>query len=168
MEQGQQLLREEKDSIEVDLVKAVQILLGHLGGRVVEASPARPFLGLVIEFDPATMREVIGSLEQLSEPGDEAGSSAFVTGFHGPGAECVWKLVRLLDTPEAIAALYPAIMRELCYWLLSGPHGGDIARLVLGGGHDRRVLAVVQALRARFAEPVRVAELVRLTHLRSC
>ena len=135
-------------------------------GRVVEASPAKPFLGLVIELDLATMREVLGSLDHPSRPdGEVGGSSAFVTGFDGPMADCVRKLVGLLDTPEAILALYPAVMRELCYWLLTGPHGGDIARLVLGNGHDGRVLAAIQTLRIRFAESVRVEELARIAHL---
>ncbi len=135
-------------------------------GRVVEASPAKPFLGLVIELDPATMREVLGSLDHPLPPGGGAGSrSAFVTGFDGPVAECVRRLVGLLDVPGAVPALHPAIMRELCYWLLASPHGGDIARLVLGNDHDRRVLAAIRALRIRFAEPVRVAELARVAHL---
>ena len=135
-------------------------------GRVVEASPAKPFLGLILALDPATMREVLESLDQPPQPeGEVGGSSAFVTAFDGPVADCVRKLVGLLDTPEAIMALYPAIMRELCYWLLSGPRGGDIARLVLGNGHDGRVLAAIQTLRIRFAEPVRVEELARVAHL---
>lgn len=134
-------------------------------GRVVEASPAKPFLGLLIELDPATMREVLGSLNPPLRPGRGGGSSAFVTGFDGPVAECVHKLVGLLETPEAIAALYPAVMRELCYWLLAGPHGGDIARLALGNGHDGRLLSALQTLRRRFAEPVRVTELARVAHL---
>ncbi len=139
-------------------------MLSH--GRVVEASPAKPFLGLVIELDLATLREVAESLPRLAPPEDEAGvHSAFVTGFEGPMAECVRKLVGLLDAPEAVAALYPAVMRELCYWLLAGPHGGDIVRLVLGTGHDRRVLAAIQALRSRFAEAVCVEELAQIAHL---
>ena len=135
-------------------------------GRVVKASPAKPFLGVVIELDPATMREVLGSLDQPLRPdGEVGGSSAFVTGFDGPVVDCVRKLVGLLDAPGAVAALYPAVMRELCYWLLTGPRGGDIARLVLGNGHDGRVLAALQTLRSRFAEPVRVEELARVAHL---
>ena len=135
-------------------------------GRVVEASPAKPFLGLVIELDLATMREVVEALGQPLRPSGEAGSrSAFVTGFDGPLAECVRKLVRLLDTPEAVPALYPAIMRELCYWLLTGPHGGDIARLALGNAQDGRLLAAIRNLRTRYAEPVRVQELARTAHL---
>ena len=54
---------------------------------------------------------------------------------------------------------------SLCYWLLAGPHGGDIARLVLGNGHDGRILAALQTLRVRFTEAVRVKELARIACL---
>ena len=89
----------------------------------------------------------------------------FVTDFDGPMADGVRRAMRLLETPRAIPMLYPAIMREWCYWLLTGPRGGDIARIVLANGHDRRVITAIQALRARFAEPVRVEELARIARM---
>ena len=130
-------------------------------GRVVAATPEAPYLSIVIEFDLSTMREVSAGLGELAQPTGEVGGGVFVTDFDGPMADCVSRMVGLLDTPRAIPVVYPLLMRELCYWLLAGPRGGDIARIVLANGHDRRVLAAIHTLRARFAEPVRVEELAR-------
>ncbi len=92
-------------------------------GRVVEASPSEPFLGAVIEFDLAIMHDVLEALEGLdTQPkamGD-AGSGVFVTDFDGPLADCALRMVQLLGTPRAIPMLSPLIMREICYWLLTG------------------------------------------------
>ncbi len=135
-------------------------------GRVVEASPNRPYLSVVIELDLTAMREVLESLgDDLSRPDGEMSGGVFVADFDGPTEDCVLRTVRLLETPKAIAALYPAIMRELCYRLLAGPRGGDIARIVLANGHDRRVLDAIHTLRARFAEAVRVEELARVARM---
>ena len=134
-------------------------------GRVVEATRDEPYLSVVVEFDLATMREVMEGLGDLAQPSAEAVGGVFVTDFEGPMADCVLRMVRLLDTPKAIPALYPSLMRELCYWLLAGPRGGDIARTVLANGQDRRVVAAIQTLRARFAEPVRVEELARIARM---
>ena len=134
-------------------------------GRVVEATPDKPYLCAVVEFDLAIMREVLERLRSTAPTGPEIGSGVFVTDFAGPLEGCVLRLVQLLDAPAAIPVLYPALMRELCYWLLAGPRGGDIARVVLAKGHDRRVLAAVHDLRRRFAEPIRVEELARIAHL---
>jgi hypothetical protein len=82
-----------------------------------------------------------------------------VTNFDGPLAECALRMVRLLDTPEAIPVLYPAVMREICYWLLTGPQGGDVVTLTLANPHTQGVINAIHSLRKRFAEPVRITGL---------
>jgi AraC-like DNA-binding protein len=134
-------------------------------GRVSKASPRRPFLGVIIEFDLAIMRDVLQSLEAPPKPGREIGGGVFVTDFSGPMADAVTRMVRLLDTPKAIPILYPAAMREICYWLLTGPHGREAARIALASGHAQRVVAAIHALRERFDEPVRVEALARIARI---
>ena len=134
-------------------------------GRVTHASPQEPFLGAIVGFDLAIMREVLGEMETPPYPDSDVAHSVFVTDFEGPLEDCVLRLVRLLDTPKAIGALAPMIMREICYWLLSGPHGGAVMRATLDNGHPSRVLRAINDLRDRFAEPVRVAELAAVAKL---
>ncbi len=134
-------------------------------GRVTEASPDKPFLGVVIALDAASMREVLDGLDAPPPAGDDLRHGVFVTEFDGPLADCVRRLVCLLDTPRAIALLRPAIMREICYWLLTSPQGGAVARMTLGHGHAPRVLGAVHALRARYAEPVRLEALAAIARL---
>lgn len=139
---------------------------------VAEASQAEPYLGVIIEFDLSIMREVQDALPQdvlpqhaLPHIGGEAGRSVFVANFDGPLADCALRLVRLLETPQAIPVLYPALMREISYWLLSGPQGAEVARMTTAKSHTRSVLSAIHALRERFAEPVRVEELAAAAHL---
>jgi AraC-like DNA-binding protein len=56
-------------------------------------------------------------------------------------------------------------MREIGYWLLTGPHGADIARMMAVSGPSHRLQRAVQALRERYAEPVRVEELAAVAQL---
>lgn len=128
-------------------------------GRVAEASPTEPYLGLIIEFDLGIMREVVEALPALPEASGDVSSGVFVSNFDGPLADCALRLVRLLDTPAAIPLLRPAIMREISYWLLTGPHGGDVARMALGNDHTHRIVSVIHSLRDHFAEPVRIEDL---------
>ena len=133
--------------------------------RVVEASPGAPFLGLVIEFDAAALRDVLDALDAPPRPARASGHGVFVTGFDGPLADCVLRLARLLDTPRAIPVLAPLAMRELCYWLLDGPHGGDIVSSALASGNVARVVAAIHALRERFAETLRVEDLAAIAQM---
>jgi transcriptional regulator GlxA family with amidase domain len=88
-----------------------------------------------------------------------------VTEFQGPLADCALRLVRLLDTPKAIPTLYPIIMREICFWLLTGPHGGDVARMTLANGPSQRVINAMHSLRSRFRETVRIEELAAVAQM---
>jgi AraC-like DNA-binding protein len=134
-------------------------------GRVVEASPGEPCLVLAFELDLAIMRSVAEELESPPLSSGEPGRGVLVTDFQGPLADCALRLVRLLDTPTAIPALYPVIMREICYWLLTGPHGGDIARLTLANSPSRPVMNALHSLRERFRETVRIEELAAIARL---
>lgn len=133
-------------------------------GRVIEASPDKPFLGIVIELNLSIMREVVEALSTL--PMDMAARSAvFVANFDGPLADCALRMVRLVDTPQAIPMIYPLLMREISYWLLSGPSGGKIARLALAGSHSQRVMNAIHSLRERFAESVSIEDLARTAQM---
>lgn len=134
-------------------------------GRVVEASSGEPCLVLAFELDLAIMRSVAVDLDFPPRSSMEPGRGVLVTDFQGPLADCALRLVRLLDTPSAITALYPVIMREICYWLLTGPHGGDIARLTLLNSPSRPVINALHNLRDRFRETIRVEELAAIARL---
>jgi AraC-like DNA-binding protein len=134
-------------------------------GRVFEASPGEPCLVLAFELDLAIVRSVAEGLDAPQRASGEPGRGVFVTDFQGPLADCALRLVRLLDTPKAIPTLYPVIMREICYWLLTGPHGGDVARLTLANSPSQRVMSAMHSLRSHFRETVRIEELAAIAQL---
>ncbi|NPT57835.1 AraC family transcriptional regulator [Paraburkholderia elongata] len=134
-------------------------------GRVVEASPGEPCLVLAFELDLAVMRSVADELDAPPLASEEPSRGIFVTDFQGPLADCALRLVRLLDTPKAIPVLHPLILREICYWLLTGPHGVDVARLTLANGPSQRVIGAMHSLRSRFREAVRIEDLADIAQM---
>jgi AraC-like DNA-binding protein len=134
-------------------------------GQVVEASPGEPCLVLAFELDLDLMQSVAEGLDTPPKASGQPGRGVLVADFQGPLADCALRLVRLLDTPEAIPTLYPGVMREICYWLLTGPQGGDVARLALKTGPSQRVVQALHSLRSRFRETVRIEELAEIAHL---
>ncbi|WP_425147956.1 AraC family transcriptional regulator N-terminal domain-containing protein [Deinococcus sp.] len=133
--------------------------------QIVAASPGEPYLAVAIVFDLTTMREVLESLDTPPKVDGDVCQGVFVIDIGSQLAACVLRMIRLLDTPQAIGALYPLLMRELCYWLLTGPHGSDIAKMTVASSHTQRVISAVHNLRERFAEPVRVEELATSARL---
>ncbi|WP_218586234.1 AraC family transcriptional regulator [Acerihabitans arboris] len=133
--------------------------------RVAKASSDQPFLGVVIEFDLGVMRDVLAHLGTPPALDVATGHGVCVTDFAGPLSDCVLRMVRLLDTPNAIPVLAPMIMREICYWLLTGPHGGEVANIVLANGHAQRIVSAINTLRERYAETVRIRELAAVARM---
>jgi AraC-like DNA-binding protein len=133
-------------------------------GRIVEASPGAPFIGLHLDLDITGLRAVLEGLENPPQPAD-AGFSVFVDDLTGPLADCVLRLLRLAETPDAIPVLYPALQREICYWLLAGKNGSQIALLALPDSHTRRIADAIRLLRQDFARTIRVEELAQAARM---
>ena len=83
-------------------------------GQVTEASPVKPYLGIVIELDLGVMREVVEGLDSAPVAVASVQHGVFVSDFEGPLADCAARAIRLLDTPKAIqVALSGADARDL-------------------------------------------------------
>lgn len=136
-------------------------------GRVTQASPDRPCLVLAFELDVEIMRSVAAQLEEPPKISGESGRGVFVTDFQGPLADCALRLVKLLEAPSAVSTLYPLIMREICYWLLTGPHGNDIARMVSTNAPSKGVLKAMRWVREHLAETVRVEQMASIAQMSS-
>lgn len=127
-------------------------------GSVTQASKAVPFLGMTIELDIGLMREV---MEQMTNPPRPAGErlGVFVEQLSEPVQDCLDRLVRLFDRPEAVAVLYPSIMKELYYWLLSGPNGREICKIAHSDSHTQRIADAIYLMREHIARPLSIEDM---------
>lgn len=128
-------------------------------GTVAKASPQKPYLAIALDFDVAILREVMDELQSPPKPAAEGGLGVYIQNIDGPLADCMLRLVRLLDTPHAIPVLYPAIMREIYFWLLTGANAADICKLGLPDSHTQRIAQAIRVLRENFVRPMRIAQL---------
>jgi len=130
-------------------------------GTVTDASSNKPYLGLEIELDFAIMQEVAEEIEMaLTVSGKPKSRGAFVLELNRQLVDCARHAVRLLETPEAIPTLYPGIMREVCYWLLTGLGGDQVRQIMITtNGQDQRIIQAIQTLRDKVNETIHVTGL---------
>lgn len=131
-------------------------------GRIVEASPDAPYIGVVIDFDVAMVRDVLEKMAEPPAPAEESGPCMFVGRVDETLGNAVLRLLRMTASPQSIPILYPSLMREICYWLVSGPHGGELRKLVFPGSTIERVARAVAALHRNFTRSVRIEQLAEL------
>ncbi|UHD47954.1 AraC family transcriptional regulator [Aureimonas altamirensis] len=134
-------------------------------GRIVEASPDRPYTGFTIELDVAMIRDVLGQIDTPLAPPANSGPCLFVRRIDEPLGDCVLRLLRLCGNPKAIPILLPSVQREICYWLLSGPNGGELCKLAEPESNAARVAKALYLMHEDIARTLRVQRLAEAARM---
>lgn len=120
-------------------------------GQVVEATPDKPYLCLVLDFDPVMLGEL--TLRIPPPPGapfppigktvSDAGASLL---------DAALRLLRLLDDPVAVPVLGPLAEQEILYRLLAGPDGARMRQITSSQGRVAQVGRAIAWIRQNFRE----------------
>lgn len=135
-------------------------------GRIVDASPARPYLCLRIDLDPRLVHELLprlGDAAPAREPLE--GGPLQLVRVDARLLDAVLRLVRLLEEPDAMAVLAPMALREIHYRLLAGAFGPRLRALCDTDSQAQRIAQAIGLLRERYAEPLRVDALASVAHM---
>ena len=130
---------------------------------VVTASPEKPYLGLTIRLDLPTLREVAqDACFQKSSRKERSPQKAFVLEVGSEVLDCSLRALRLLKNPGAIPVLFPAIMREICFWLLCSPEREQFMAMARGNPQDQQVIRAMLHIQQAFREKLSTDALARL------
>lgn len=133
-------------------------------GMVHQAGRGKPYLAVALTLEPGRIADL---LEDLTTP------AAASTRGHGfsvapvtPQLLDAWaRLLRLMGTPEDIAALAPAYEREILYRVLQGPQGWMLREIALPDSAMSRVRQAIAWLRRHYAHPVQVETLAEIASM---
>ena len=82
---------------------------------------------MALELDVQIMRAVMAELDNPPRPREEVGAGMFVETLSGPLSDS--RLVRMLETPGGAGGTVSRHHAEICFWLLTGPHGAEVCKL---------------------------------------
>lgn len=135
-------------------------------GQVVDASPEEPYLAIKIAIDPKEVADMV------LEVGDKlpAKPATCPCGLSKAPVDygilnAVTRLVGLLDSPDDVRILEPLIKREIIYRALMGEMGARMRNFAVADSQGHRIARVIEALKERFAEPLRVRELAETVNM---
>jgi AraC-like DNA-binding protein len=130
--------------------------------RVTGASEERPYLGVVLELDPALVGSVMVEAGHPA-PREHAAARAFeVSPLDAGLLDAVVRLVGLLDSPaEEARFLRPLVTREIVFRLLKGEQGDRLRQIAVLGGHSHRIARALERLRKDFDRPLRIEDIAR-------
>jgi AraC-like DNA-binding protein len=127
--------------------------------QVMEASPDKPCLGLVLKLDLRIMAELVvqGGLTPPSGGSEQCGVMLGTNTLQL--LEPLKRLVDLLDEPHSISVLAPLIQREIHYRLLMSDQVNRIWHIVSSGSHSHRIAKAIDWLKVNYTAPLRIEEL---------
>jgi AraC-like DNA-binding protein len=129
-------------------------------GRIIEASPERPYLGLTLTLDWQNLAALIADATERREPPGMGFCVSPVT----PQLLDAWlRLMQLLETPQDIAVLAPLCEREILYRLLQGPQGGVLRQIVKADSRLAQIRRAAAWIRENFDQTLRIETLAALS-----
>jgi AraC-like DNA-binding protein len=135
-----------------------------VAARVVEASPARPYLAVRLALDLAVVGELLADGTAAPPLGPPARAIA-VTPAEPPLLNAVSRLVVLLDSPQDVGPLAPLVLREITYRLLAGPQGARLRQIAAAGAPAQRIARAIRWLKDHFTDPLRVESLAKYVRM---
>lgn len=133
-------------------------------GRIIKASADEPYLAVAIELDMEIVQGLAPEIRQPA-PFEPSTPTLFDEQFDDDALSCAFRLIRLIDNPEAVPVLRPAILRELHYWLLRSRHGPTLGRIAVPDGYQQRIARAIEVLRTDFRNPVPVTRLAKASSM---
>lgn len=135
-------------------------------GQVVSASAAEPYLAIKMSIDPKDVAEVVLEMgEDASVNSQTCPCGLCVAPVNYDILDAMTRLAKLLDVPADAKILAPLIKREMIYRALVGEMGLWMRNFVKTDSHAHRITRVIEELKVRFAEPLRVSELAESANM---
>jgi AraC-like DNA-binding protein len=164
--QGAKAIMLGRDVFEYDpthlLVFAVDL---PVSSQVTRASRKDPYLGFVLELDPARVAELAGRVYPQGLPKAPDSRGLYAERSTDSIVDAVTRLLELMVHPEDANLLGPLVVDEIVLRLLRTPVGTRVAQIGQAKSGVQRIAEAVSWIRTHFAQPVTVDEMAASVHM---
>ncbi len=140
-------------------------------GRISEATPAIPYLGLKLSFDTDVILDVVQlmnhSITDKNAATEETATGITVNHMSPSIMDTLVRLLQLLDQPQDIPVLAPLMIRELVYRILQSEHGHVLYPFAVTDSYSSRIARTIQFIKQHYNEPLEMEQLARDVQLSS-
>lgn len=157
---GKQLLF---DDIVVEVRPGHTLVVSHdvpVRARIVDASPQRPYLSIVLSLRLALLRSLYDEIGAVALE-DLDVSSLAVHQADARLTDCLGRYLEMIDDPLEARILTEQLEREIHFRLLMAPHGGMLRALLRHDSHASHIAQAISRIRRDFRTALTVTELAR-------
>lgn len=136
-----------------------------LCGYATEAIPERPYLGFKLTLDPVQLSDIVTQIRSNLLQKENSIPGWFISEAQPPLIDCAIRLTRLLDTPQDIDFLAPAIVREIYYRLLMGEQGEAVRQMATSGSNMQRIAKAIKLIKTDLSKPMGIEDLAEQVNM---
>ena len=136
-----------------------------VSSQVIRASRKDPYLGFVLDLDPARVGELAARVYPRGVPKASDRRGLYVGRTTDDIVDAVTRLLDLMAQPEDADLLGPLVIDEILIRLLRTSIGARVAQIGHTKSEVQRIGEAVSWIRAHFAQPVTVEEMATSVHM---
>ena len=164
--QGSKAIMLGREVLEYDpahlLVFAVDL---PVSSQVTRASRKDPYLGFVMDLDPARVAELAARVYPRGTPRTSDVGGLYAGRSTDAIVDAVSRLLELMANPDDADLLGPLVVDEILIRLLRTPIGRRVAQIGDPKSGVQRIADAVAWIRAHFAQPITVDEMAGSVHM---
>ena len=164
--QGSKAIMLGREVLEYDpahlLVFAVDL---PVSSQVTRASRKDPYLGFVMDLDPARVAELAARVYPRGTPRTSDVGGLYAGRSTDAIVDAVSRLLELMAHPDDADLLGPLVVDEILIRLLRTPIGRRVAQIGDPKSGVQRIADAVSWIRAHFAQPITVDEMAGSVHM---
>ncbi|MFV0576538.1 MAG: AraC family transcriptional regulator N-terminal domain-containing protein [Vibrio sp.] len=140
-------------------------------GTILKASPEKPYLGMLFKLDRQEVAEIALSLNANQHyqlplgTKEQEKTSVASCEYSIELLDAIYRLVKLLETPQDIEFMAPVIKKEIIYRLLISPVGEVLAQMVISDSQNNRISKVITMIREQYNQPLSLTNLADQVHM---
>ena len=164
--QGAKVVMLGREVLEYDPEHLLVLTVGlPISSQVTRASRKDPYLGLVLDLDPARIAELAPRVYPRGIPKAQDIGGLFAGRSTDPIVDAASRLLELVAHPDDAHLLGPLVVDEILIRLLRTPVGRRVAQIGNPKSGVQQIAEVVTWIRTHFAQPVTVEEMARTVHM---
>lgn len=149
-----------EDTYIYDAEKYLVVSLGIPAvGRVLEASPDKPFLCMALSLDPAAIAALMLESDVKRAGREQPGSALSVSTMEPGMLDACIRLMRLAGSPRDIPVLAPLVEKEILYRLLRGDQATRMSQIAVAENRLQDVSRAINWIKRNFREAFSVEAL---------
>ena len=127
--------------------------------RIVRASAALPYVGMVFKLDRMEVARLVMENALPSAKSRGAGRAIETGKVSRQMLSAVSRMIELMEEPECIPALAPLVQKEILFRLLNTECGLKIRQIAIGGSPTHQISRAIEWIKGNLRERLRIEAL---------